>query len=54
MRTATVTATSDVIVLEMFGADFAVVNAHTPSVHSAIERAMAERMPASPSERGTQ
>ena len=53
-RTATVTATSDVIVLEMFGADFAVVNAQAPSVHSAIERAMAERMPASPSERGAQ
>ena len=53
-RTATVTATLDVIVLEMFGADFAVVNAQTPSVHAAIERAMAERMPASPSERGAQ
>ena len=44
-RTATVTAASDVTVLEMFGADLAVLNAHSPSVHAAIERAMAERLP---------
>ena len=53
-RTATVTAASDVTVLEMFGADLAVLNAQVPSVHAAIERAMAERMPASPSEQGAQ
>ncbi len=44
-RTATVTATSDLMVLEMFGADFALLNAQSPSVHAAIERAMAERLP---------
>jgi CRP/FNR family cyclic AMP-dependent transcriptional regulator len=44
-RTATVTAASDVTVLEMFGADLAVLNAQSPSVHAAIERAMAERLP---------
>jgi hypothetical protein len=31
--------------LEMFGADLALLNAHSPSVHAAIERAMAERLP---------
>ena len=44
-RTATVTATSHVTALEMFGADLAVLNAQSPSVHAAIERAMAERLP---------
>ena len=44
-RTATVTATSPVILLEMFGADFAVLNAQSPSVHAAIERALQERLP---------
>ncbi len=44
-RTATVTAASDVTVLEMFGADLAVLNAQAPSVHAAIERAMEERIP---------
>lgn len=44
-RTATVTATSDLMALEMFGADLAVLNAQSPSVHAAIENAMAERLP---------
>ena len=44
-RTATMTAASDVTVLEMFGADLAVLNAQAPSVHAAIERAMEERIP---------
>ena len=44
-RTATVTATSELTVLEMFGTDLAMLNAHSPSVHAAIERAMAERLP---------
>ena len=44
-RTATVTATSPVTLLEMFGADFAVLDAQSPSVHAAIERALKERLP---------
>jgi CRP-like cAMP-binding protein len=44
-RTATVTAASDVTVLEMFGADLAVLNAQVPAVHAVIERAMAARIP---------
>ena len=39
------TAASNVTVLEMFGADLAVLNAQAPSVHAAIERAMEERIP---------
>ena len=44
-RTATVTATSPLTVLEMFGADFALLDAELPSVHAAIARAMEERLP---------
>jgi CRP-like cAMP-binding protein len=44
-RTATVTAMSPVTVLEMFGADLAVLNSQLPTVHAAIEQAMEERLP---------
>jgi CRP/FNR family transcriptional regulator, cyclic AMP receptor protein len=44
-RTADVTATSPVTLLEMFGADFAVLDAQSPSVHAVIERALKERLP---------
>jgi CRP-like cAMP-binding protein len=44
-RTATVTAATDLVVLEMFGTDLALLNAHSPAVHAAIERAMAQRLP---------
>jgi CRP-like cAMP-binding protein len=43
-RTATVIATSPLCVLEMFGADLALLDAQLPSVHAAIERAMEERL----------
>src|SRR5262245_41850863 len=44
-RTATVTAQTDMVVLEMFGADFAMLHAHSPAVKATIDRAMAERLP---------
>ncbi|HXY92899.1 MAG TPA: cyclic nucleotide-binding domain-containing protein [Acidimicrobiia bacterium] len=44
-RTATVTAATDMVLLEMFGADLAVLNAELPTVHAAIEAAMAQRLP---------
>jgi CRP/FNR family cyclic AMP-dependent transcriptional regulator len=44
-RTATVTATTDMVVLEMFGADFAMLHAHSPAVKATIDRAMSERLP---------
>jgi CRP-like cAMP-binding protein len=43
-RTATVIAVSDMVVLEMFGADFAVLHAHSPAVKATIDRAMSERL----------
>jgi CRP-like cAMP-binding protein len=43
-RTATVTATSPMTLLEMFGADFAVLEAHSPSVHATVRAALAERL----------
>jgi len=43
-RTATVTATSEMTVLEMFGADFAVLEAHSPSVHATVRAALAQRL----------
>jgi CRP-like cAMP-binding protein len=46
-RTATVTAATDMMVLEMFGADFAVLCAESPAVKAAIDAAMAERLPSS-------
>jgi CRP-like cAMP-binding protein len=44
-RTATVTAVTDMVVLEMFGADFAVLCADSPAVKATVDRAMAERLP---------
>jgi CRP-like cAMP-binding protein len=44
-RTATVVAATEMMVLEMFGADFAVLHAHSPAVKSTIDRAMSERLP---------
>jgi CRP-like cAMP-binding protein len=44
-RTATVTAATDMVVLEMFGADFAMLHAHSPAVKATIDRAMSERLP---------
>jgi CRP-like cAMP-binding protein len=46
-RTADVIATTDMTLLEMFGADFAVLHAHSPAVKAAIEAAMAQRLPSS-------
>jgi CRP-like cAMP-binding protein len=46
-RTADVIATTDITLLEMFGADFAVLNAHSPAVKAAIDAAMAQRLPSS-------
>jgi CRP-like cAMP-binding protein len=43
-RTATVIAATDMVVLEMFGADFAVLHAHSPAVKAMIDRAMSERL----------
>jgi cAMP-dependent protein kinase regulator/CRP/FNR family cyclic AMP-dependent transcriptional regulator/cGMP-dependent protein kinase 2 len=43
-RTADVTAATDMTVLEMFGADFAMLNAHSPAVKAAIDKVMAERL----------
>ena len=44
-RTATVTATSTTTVFAMFGADFAVLVNEIPSLHDAIEHALADRLP---------
>ena len=44
-RTATVTADTDMVLLEMFGADFALLESHAPTVHAAIRTAMEQRMP---------
>jgi CRP-like cAMP-binding protein len=44
-RTATVTATSPVTVLAMFGADFAVLCEKIPDLRKRIDAAMAERLP---------
>src|SRR5262245_13603712 len=44
-RTATVTATSPVTVLAMFGADFAVLSSEIPELKSRIDAAIAERLP---------
>jgi CRP-like cAMP-binding protein len=44
-RTATVTAATELTVLEMFGADFALLNSQLPAVKAAIDTAMAQRLP---------
>ncbi len=44
-RTATVTTTSPTVLFAMFGADFAKVVADVPSLHSAIDDAIATRPP---------
>jgi CRP-like cAMP-binding protein len=44
-RTATVIAVTEMMLLEMFGADFAVLHAHSPAVKATIDRAMSERLP---------
>jgi CRP-like cAMP-binding protein len=44
-RTATVMAVTDMTVLEMFGADFALLNAQSPTIKATIDAAMAERLP---------
>ena len=44
-RTATVIAVTEMTLLEMFGADFAVLHAHSPAVKATIDRAMSERLP---------
>jgi CRP-like cAMP-binding protein len=43
-RTATVTATTEMMLLEMFGADFAVLEAKCPSVHATVRKALSERL----------
>jgi CRP-like cAMP-binding protein len=42
-RTATVVATTPMTVLAMFGADFAVLEARSPSIHAVVARALDER-----------
>jgi CRP-like cAMP-binding protein len=44
-RTATVTATTPVTVLPMFGADFALLCEKIPELRKRIDAAMAERLP---------
>jgi len=44
-RTATVTATSPVIVLAMFGADFAMLSDEIPELKKRIDAAIAQRLP---------
>jgi CRP/FNR family cyclic AMP-dependent transcriptional regulator len=44
-RTATVTATSDGMVLAMFGADFAMLTDQIPELRKRIDAAIAERLP---------
>jgi CRP-like cAMP-binding protein len=48
-RTATVTATSEMTVFAMFGADFALLVDQIPVLKDRIDAAMAERLPPSPS-----
>jgi voltage-gated potassium channel len=43
-RTATVTATTEMVLLEMFGADFALLESRSPSVHATVRKAIAERL----------
>ncbi|MFI5046950.1 MAG: cyclic nucleotide-binding domain-containing protein [Acidimicrobiia bacterium] len=43
-RTATVTATTEMTLLEMFGADFAVLEASSPSIHALVRKALVERL----------
>ena len=43
-RTATVTATTELRLLEMFGADFAVLEASSPSIHAIVRKALADRL----------
>ena len=45
-RTATVTTTAPTTLFAMFGADFAQLVAEIPSLHVAIDEALAERIPA--------
>jgi CRP-like cAMP-binding protein len=45
-RTATVTTTEPTTLFAMFGADFAQLVAEIPSLHVAIDQALAERIPA--------
>jgi CRP-like cAMP-binding protein len=44
-RTATVTTTSPTTLLAMFGADFAAIVGDIPELHSAIDEALAARLP---------
>jgi CRP-like cAMP-binding protein len=43
-RTATVTSTTEMLLLEMFGADFALLEARSPSVHATVRKALADRL----------
>lgn len=43
-RTATVTATTPMVVFAMFGADFALLEARAPTVHATVEQALDERL----------
>ena len=43
-RTATVTAATPMTLFAMFGADFALLEAQSPSVHAIIEQALDERL----------
>ena len=43
-RSATVTATAPMTVLAMFGADFALLEARSPSVHALVRQALTERL----------
>jgi CRP-like cAMP-binding protein len=43
-RTATVTASTDMVVFAMFGADFALLESRAPSVHAIVAQALDERL----------
>jgi CRP-like cAMP-binding protein len=43
-RTATVTSTTEMVLLEMFGADFALLESRSPSVHATVRKALTERL----------
>ena len=43
-RTATVTAASEMTLLAMFGADFALLESHAPSIHALVAQALDERL----------
>ena len=43
-RTATVTAATPMVVFAMFGADFALLQSRSPSVHEIVSRALDERL----------